>query len=130
MRGRPPDPRLGTAGAETPASAPRTIADEVGKGRPGSGARADVLKIGDRVLTAPTFRPTRYADRPGTIVSLNVRDDEIGVWLGNYGSDGHRSVIWFRSREVAVADTATTAQQAPVLPPSAVLSIDMTEQAL
>jgi hypothetical protein len=100
---------------------PKTVAGNV--------TAAD-FAVGDRVITMSTVRPARFADRSGTIVSLNVRDDEIGLWLGNYGPDGHRSVIWFRPREVAVADTATTARQAPVLPSSVALSTDLAEQAL
>jgi len=102
---------------------PTTVTDKV--------IAAD-FAIGDRVVTASSVRPVHYANRSGTIVSLNVRDNEIGLWLGNYGSDGHRSVIWFRPREIVASDTATTAPQAPVLPSRAVPSTDpgLAEQAV
>ncbi len=88
------------------------------------------FRICDHVATAPTVRPRRFAHKTGVVVHLNIRDNEVGVWLGDYGSDGHRSVTWFRPSEVVAADTATTARRAPVPPSSAALSTDLAKQAL
>ena len=86
------------------------------------------FRIGDRAITTASVRLDRFANKTGTVVNLNLRDDEVGLWLGNYGSDGHRSVTWCRPCEIA--DTATMAPQRPVSPSSALPSTDVAEQVL
>jgi hypothetical protein len=71
---------------------------------------------GDRVKTSATVRPTVYADRIGTVVDVNLRDNEVGVWLGNSGPDHNRIAIWFRSDEIAAVDPLTTAPECPRAP--------------
>ena len=89
------------------------------------------FRIGDRAITTASVRLERFAGKTGTVVNLNLRDEEVGLWLGNYGSDGHRAVTWFRLCEVeAAADTATVAFQAPVLSSSALRSTDLAELVL
>lgn len=83
------------------------------------------FKIGDRVVTLPTVRPAPYAGKSGTIAALNVRDNEIGVWLGNWCSGNHVTT-WFRPRELSAV---TTARRAPVPPSSVVLSTELPEHA-
>jgi hypothetical protein len=53
------------------------------------------LTPGDRVTSASTVRPERYANLTGTVVTTNA--GEIGVQFG----DGHR-VVWFAPSELLV----------------------------
>lgn len=86
--------------------------------------------IDDDVATAINVRPERFAGKTNVVVHINTRDNEVGLWQGNFGRDGHRAVIWFRPNEVVAADIATMALQAPVLRFGDVASTDLAERAL
>jgi hypothetical protein len=77
--------------------------------RPTSRKRAGYggFHIGDGVFTSSSLWPPRFANKTGTVANLNIRDTEVGLWLGGYGGDGHRSVIWFRLSQIEALDTAT-----------------------
>lgn len=57
-------------------------------------------QIGDRVVTASTVRPRKFADRVGRVASLSV--GEVGVDFSPETSIAHlRADAWFLSTETA-----------------------------
>jgi hypothetical protein len=105
MTGRPPDPRRGTAGTDIPASAQNLVFDNRNQNTPdllssNGETIAAAFGIGDRVVTKPTVRPVRFANRAGTVVSFG--DGEVGVRLGSLAS--HSAAVWFLPHELESQD--------------------------
>jgi hypothetical protein len=69
------------------------------------------LKVGDRVLTLPTVRPRKWADRSGTIAVLNRRDREVGVSFA--AVPRNEAEAWFLRTELTLVKGGHGLQDRP-----------------
>ena len=66
------------------------------------------LRVGQRVRTGASVRPRQYAERSGTVASLNLTDGEVGVTFGPWAPRSSAEA-WFVPTELE--------REAPAAPP-------------
>ena len=57
------------------------------------------FQVNDKVKTAATVKPPRFAGRMGWVAELNIQDHEVGVRFGSPLTHNEPSV-WFRPTEL------------------------------
>ena len=58
------------------------------------------FKIEQIVKTKANVRPKRFAKKSGEVVSLNRRDKEVGIWLGDVDAENKTATAWFKYDEL------------------------------
>ena len=87
----PPGAGREAAPSETPGATPQELVRM-------TGLNFTALKVGGQVVTLPSVRPARFANRTGHVAALNACDNKVGLRFGQ--PSNHTSAIWFRPGEL------------------------------